>query len=1249
MTIKKSAQKVVAKQPQSHKKAVSAPKSAKKVVSESESADEAFFQDSDDAEMDWSEVDSDEESFEEDSDAEEDSENSESDEDSEDSEDEEFDSEAEEEFIDDEEEDFIDDDSEMSQDEENDDDFEGEITSGDEESVDLESEDLKERDLVVPSAVSHANNPLLKFFWKLADTNKAVRLEAVTGLVEHIKLSQSAFVAPSEIAQTKNEKILSLYDSGALSTKCCPDLTYTVKRLIKGLASTRDSSRLGFMLALLAVYHSFLEFLDAEIILNWTMKLTSPEALGGSVKRREERLLYVARIFALGALFRSKLGSSLSIASKQSAIDSLVSVGKKKSFLRESSLEVIVCAVDCAESKELSAYTLKKLASSSALMTETLTFAILATTRFGLAIIKSEEKDFPVVLSEFSDFSNLLSCANEEPLMNVLKETPCFEDRLHSIWGLILESIDKEGCLTSEDFVKNVIESMFLNSTGLVKRWTGLNLLKKVIEINKAGSIGFIFTPVVLRMIKGALGALNAKSSVMAGKEVAAFNSAVIELFRGLVIRATESQDQASSEIAMDLILHLSKIPAGASGKKLLEEIAGDQTVVSKLYSRLSTPNVIVLINNIVKEISVDFNTQEQSLATFQAPFDKLVGLVMNDNLIKLESSSEWISHLVSVIAKFCVESSQMKEELREIVKGRFYALLNELTDSKRFSGVNWIERTAKMFHDAATGAKSALFSVKIDEPTSDALDNLKTIEKLLKKHKIEPERFNQAIVSLQNYLTILLFLDPIESIPVCAELAECLDAHFSKSSKKSKNQSSLEAVMPVLVDILMTFLAKSSQLTRKMCDDIFRTVVQFLSVESLSVLFQILKTTDSEKDDVFEEVDDSISDDAEEDSEEDVEEIGDDTVSAIDNAMKSSNAAGSDSELSDVDDDQMMAFDEKLVEIFREKRKALSGSSSSKARAQETKRSMIQFKFKVLELVNLAFKSGDLPVSVRIGCINGLLEVISANLSLNGSTSNAEQKQFFTKLESFFAEAFGRPARNPSQADAQAAQALICEIIERICNEEKLISHAAVLPRAAQCVWYLIKICRSLKIDEAEIKAKFSNLVKYAVYPEENRFRVLRSFVFTWSNWDLQYVAPLLASMPEELKALLVLGSIRPYQRNQLFEFLTSLIKRAQSFNEKESAIKLLELFSHVFTETYTPCLSDELKKMKVDFFKDDLKFIQFCSKKHREFDSEAGTAAWNNVLTSGLSNVEEFWKSQSNPSNAVKSFLGQLKSSKQ
>ena len=65
--------------------------------------------------MDWSEVDSDEESLKKIVTREEDFENSESDEDSEDLEDEEFDSEAEEEFIDDEEEDFIDDDSEMSQ------------------------------------------------------------------------------------------------------------------------------------------------------------------------------------------------------------------------------------------------------------------------------------------------------------------------------------------------------------------------------------------------------------------------------------------------------------------------------------------------------------------------------------------------------------------------------------------------------------------------------------------------------------------------------------------------------------------------------------------------------------------------------------------------------------------------------------------------------------------------------------------------------------------------------------------------------------------------------------------------------------------------------------------------------------------------------------------------------------------------------------------------------------------------------
>lgn len=1224
---KKSAPQTVSKQSNSKNSVVNKNKKKEVVVSDSESAEEAFFQDSDDAEVDWSEVDSDEEEDEElDSDEEEDEE---------DEIDEEFDSEEEADFVDDSEEEFVEDseDEDSEEDEESDQD----MSASENESVDVDSDNLKEKDLIVPSAVSHSNNPLLQFFWKLVDSKKTVRIEAVSGLVEHIKTSQAAFIAPAEIS--KNEKVLSLYDSGALAGTCCPDLTYTVKRLVKGLAANRDDSRLGFMLALLAVYHTFASVLDAEVVLTWSMKLTSPEALGGSIKRREERLLYVSRIFALGALFRAKLGNSLSTASKQFVIDALVSVGKKKSFLRESALEVIVCVVD---DSELASHTLKRLSSSSSLMTETLAFAIIATRRFGLVI---EKENGPVVLSEFSGLKNLLACVNEDPLMNLLKETPCFETRLHTIWGLVLTSLDQDYCFTSKEFLNKVIESMFLNSTGLVKRWTGLNLLKLVVELNKTKSIGFIFTPVILRMIKGSLGTLNAKSSAMAGKDVAAFNTAVIQFFRDLMVRALEEQ----SEIAMDLIIHLSKIPSGIAGKNLLEELAGDEEIVSKLYLRLSSANIIYLIDNISKDISFDFDAQNQSLASFQAPFDKLVGLVKNEKLVKLESSAEWISHLVSILAKISVESANLNEELREIIKGRFYSLLNELTDCKRFSGINWIERVSKMFLDAASGSKLAQFSVSLDEPTSDALQNLKNIEKLLKKHKIEPERFSQAIVSLKNYLAILLFLDPIEAIPVCTELSECLEAHFSSksSNKKSKNQFSLETVMPVLVEILMTFLSKSSQLTRKMCDDIFRSIIPFLSLESLTILFQILKTVDSGKDEIFEEVNDNMSVD-EDDSEEEVEEVGDETVEAIDKAMKST-IADSDSELSDVDDEQMLAFDDKLAEIFREKRKALSGSTSSKARIQESKKTLIQFKFKVLELVNLAFKSGDLPVPVRIASINGLLEVIYANLSLNGSSSNAEQKQFFAKLEAFFAETFGRPARNPTQEDAKAAESLICDIIERICMEEAMISHAAVLSRAAQSVWYLIKVCRSLKFDESKIKSKFAEVIKFAVSTEESHFRVFRSFIFTWSNWDLQYIAPLLSNMTEELKALFVIGAIRPYQRNQVFEFLTSLLKRAQSFNEKDSALKLLELFSKLFTEIYTPVLSEELKKMKVDFFKDDLKFIIFCSKKHREFEKDAGSATWFTLLTTGLSNVEEFWKSQSNPSNTVKSFLGQLKSAKQ
>ena len=143
------------------------------------------------------------------------------------------------------------------------------------------SDNLKEKDLIVPYEVSHAKNPLMEFFWKLSEADKAVRMTAVADLIEHIKTSQAGFVAPSEPSVSgKSDTMLSLYDGGLLASRCCSDLTYTIKRLMKGLASSRDSARIGFLLALLAVYHSFADLLDAEVLFLWSIKLTAPEALG---------------------------------------------------------------------------------------------------------------------------------------------------------------------------------------------------------------------------------------------------------------------------------------------------------------------------------------------------------------------------------------------------------------------------------------------------------------------------------------------------------------------------------------------------------------------------------------------------------------------------------------------------------------------------------------------------------------------------------------------------------------------------------------------------------------------------------------------------------------------------------------------------------------------------------------------------------------------------------------------------------
>jgi hypothetical protein len=107
----------------------------------------------------------------------------------------------------------------------------------------------------------------LPLFWDLSSTEKKKRLDASVKLISTLEKFQVAFerrsaesdMSSNEDDSGREENVLSV--GGLGNMKCdtildalnAPDVAYSIRRLVRGLGSPRESSRLGFAVALTEV------------------------------------------------------------------------------------------------------------------------------------------------------------------------------------------------------------------------------------------------------------------------------------------------------------------------------------------------------------------------------------------------------------------------------------------------------------------------------------------------------------------------------------------------------------------------------------------------------------------------------------------------------------------------------------------------------------------------------------------------------------------------------------------------------------------------------------------------------------------------------------------------------------------------------------------------------------------------------------------------------------------------------------
>ncbi|KZV92838.1 hypothetical protein EXIGLDRAFT_613837 [Exidia glandulosa HHB12029] len=356
----------------------------------------------------------------------------------------------------------------------------------------------------------------LEYFWHLSAAGKKERLDASAQLVSALETFQSQF-EPSSSKTGADE----------LERQNAPDVAYAIKRLVRGLASPRESARLGFSVALTEARHIPALILSARVLTGFAFQLLArldtvtanqmitlileASETSNAMKGHEERDMLFARLFGLTALAQSGLLVRASDAATEDdfarVIDALDNLGQRKSWLAESAAWAVSRALDTLAKSDVAwRDSAAKRAVKKSFADET---GAKEWTQENVALALHAQKGFPdlkwkKLLSPTFKDANILSTGHLATLAKIFKDGSVDQDseakqnsagaggwkpQIHFVWDVILDtfypppssSSSSDAALASiQDFFRIVVdETYFANSASSERKYHGFLIFQK--------------------------------------------------------------------------------------------------------------------------------------------------------------------------------------------------------------------------------------------------------------------------------------------------------------------------------------------------------------------------------------------------------------------------------------------------------------------------------------------------------------------------------------------------------------------------------------------------------------------------------------------------------------------------------------------------------------------------------------------------------------------------------------------------
>ncbi|TQV95651.1 hypothetical protein V2A60_000835 [Cordyceps javanica] len=608
------------------------------------------------------------------------------------------------------------------------------------------------------------------------------------------------------------------------------------RRLFRGLASGRNAARLGFSLvitelvtqlfgeqALAAAHYPGLAFQKAVRIL---MDKTQPV---GNIPGQEERDHYLGQLFGLecfvssGVIFAEPTRWNM-------VLDLLLKIARKKVWLRSQCGWVIVQALQQMDQTSAEA-TLRQVDDAGMAKTaDGVAFWITAMARFPHIKVKPW-RHHPLASKTLADLASVLkesfNEATKDPSEkkgNAPKQAN-WTAQLHFVWDILLAYYAGDGVKADEldQFWQRVVDDGFFSKSATDgQKFKGFMVFQKMLEglAEQKSKVDKLFSKNLLNCLmnqaakedrylhRAAVKALKAIEST-----VTAHPKSLTTVLRNLLTgNGVYNFDQRTSSKTIDRLLQNS---GSISDKKILEVL---QLPIPSLGNQEETQAKSTL-RSYVEYLSKALNASASTDIEKSSGKDSF-GLYLQE-LSRLAYSQP-----------DDIPSELLTEQIRELCRSRLESSLSKLTrHADDFSGLC-----------NAIGAIDPS-SVDMDDDIKTAVDDaLKRMRNLLKrKSKTEAAKsVNEALATLHAISIFQLYNEDPDAMESLKDLAQYDD----KLKKGDKTEGNSE----LLVEILLSMVARPSSLMRQVSQQVFEAFSSHITAGGLQLLTDPLASNENTK-----------------------------------------------------------------------------------------------------------------------------------------------------------------------------------------------------------------------------------------------------------------------------------------------------------------------------------------------------------------------------------------------------------------